>query len=94
MLPHAEGSDTDISTKVVSDVVSAATDLMDKAKNAADMMLSEVVDENSHQVSKRAVKLINLTENGAMVTGLEKGEIIATAGVNMLVEGQQVRLLD
>ena len=44
MLPHAEGSDTDMSTKVVSDVVSAVTDLMDKAKDAADMMLSEVVD--------------------------------------------------
>jgi len=53
-----------------------------------------VVDENSKQVSKRAVTLINLTEKGAMVTGLKTGEIIATAGANMLVEGQQVRILE
>lgn len=53
-----------------------------------------VVDENSQQVSKRAVTLINLTEKGAMVTGLKTGEIIATAGANMLVEGQQIRILE
>jgi RND family efflux transporter MFP subunit len=53
-----------------------------------------VVDERSHQVNKRAVTIINLTENGAMITGLEPGEIIATAGANMLVEGQQVRILE
>ncbi len=53
-----------------------------------------VVDENSKQVSKRAIKVINLTENGAMVTGLQPGEMIATAGASMLVDGQQVRILE
>ncbi len=53
-----------------------------------------VVDENSKTVSKRAVSVANLTEEGALVTGLEPGEIIATAGANMLVEGQQVRILE
>jgi RND family efflux transporter MFP subunit len=53
-----------------------------------------VVDESSKQVSKRAVTIINLTEKGAMITGLESGETIATAGANMLVEGQQVRILE
>jgi RND family efflux transporter MFP subunit len=52
-----------------------------------------IVDQNTNQVNKREVNLINLTENGAMVTGLEKGETIATAGANLLVEGQQVRIL-
>ena len=52
-----------------------------------------VVDQNNNQVNKREVTLINLTEVGAMVTGLEKGETIATAGANLLVEGQQVRIL-
>ena len=52
-----------------------------------------IVDQNTNQVNKREVTLINLTENGAMVTGLEKGETIATAGANLLVEGQQVRIL-
>jgi multidrug efflux pump subunit AcrA (membrane-fusion protein) len=53
-----------------------------------------VVDQSRNQVSKRAVEVINLTESGAMVTGLEPGEMIATAGANMLVEGQQVRILE
>ena len=53
-----------------------------------------VVNPSNNQVSKRAVEIINLTENGAMVTGLESGEVIATAGANMLVEGQQVRILE
>jgi len=53
-----------------------------------------VLDQNSNQVSKREVTLINLTEVGAMVTGLETGETIATAGANLLVEGQQVRILE
>ncbi len=52
-----------------------------------------IVDQNTNQVNKREVTLINLTENGAMVTGLEKGDTIATAGANLLVEGQQVRIL-
>jgi RND family efflux transporter MFP subunit len=52
-----------------------------------------VVDQNSNQVNKREVTLINLTEFGAMVTGLEVGETIATAGANLLVEGQKVRIL-
>jgi RND family efflux transporter MFP subunit len=53
-----------------------------------------VVDENSKKVNKRAVTIINLTENGAMITGLEPGEMIATAGANMLVQDQQVRILE
>ena len=53
-----------------------------------------VVDPSSNLVSKRPVSVINLTENGAMVTGLEPGEVIATAGANMLVEGQPVRILE
>ena len=53
-----------------------------------------VVDENSKQVSKRPVTVINLTEQGAMITGLEPGEIIATAGANMLVQDQQVRIVE
>ena len=53
-----------------------------------------VVDQNSMQVNKREIVLINLTETGAMVTGLKVGETIATAGANLLVEGQQVRILE
>ncbi len=53
-----------------------------------------VVDENSMQVDKRPVTIINLTEKGAMITGLEPGQVIATAGANMLVQGQQVRIVE
>lgn len=52
-----------------------------------------VVDGDSSQVNKRAITVINLTEKGAMVTGLKTGETIAIAGANMLVEGQSVRIL-
>lgn len=53
-----------------------------------------VVDESSMQVNKRPVTIISLTENGAMITGLEPGEIIATAGANMLVQDQQIRIVE
>lgn len=53
-----------------------------------------VVDENSKKVNKRPVTIINLTEEGAMITGLEPGEVIATAGANMLVQDQQVRIVE
>ena len=53
-----------------------------------------VVDLNNNQVNKREVTLINLTEAGAMISGLETGETIATAGANVLIEGQQVRILE
>ena len=35
-----------------------------------------------------------MTENGAMITGLEPGEVIATAGANMLVQDQKVRIVE
>lgn len=53
-----------------------------------------VVDEGTKQVHKREVVVVNLTEKGTLVTGLEIGEVIATAGANVLVEGQQVRILE
>lgn len=52
------------------------------------------IDEASKQVHRHEVKIVNLTEDGAMVTGLEQGAWIVTAGVNSLVEGQQVRILE
>lgn len=52
-----------------------------------------VIDEQSKQVEKRSVQVVNLTENGALVNGLKPGEWIATAGANTLVAGQKVRIL-
>ena len=52
-----------------------------------------VIDEQSKQVEKRAVEVLKLTENGALVKGLDPGEWIATTGANTLVAGQKVRLL-
>jgi len=53
-----------------------------------------VVNQDNMQVNKREVTLLKMAETGSMVTGLEVGETIATAGVNLLVEGQQVRILE
>jgi RND family efflux transporter MFP subunit len=52
------------------------------------------IDEQTKKVSLQEVHVVNLTEQGALVTGLETGRWIATAGVNTLVEGQQVRILE
>jgi RND family efflux transporter MFP subunit len=52
-----------------------------------------VIDPQTKKVSRREVNVVNLTERGAMVSGLKPGEWIATAGVNILVQDQQVRIL-
>jgi len=52
-----------------------------------------VIDEQTKKVSRKEVHIVNLTQQGALVTGLEKGLWIVTAGANTLVEGQQVRIL-
>ena len=53
-----------------------------------------VLDQGSMQARKRKVQVLAMTENGALVTGIEAGEIIATAGANLLIEGQKVRILE
>lgn len=54
-----------------------------------------IIDEQAKTVSRREVTGGELTERGVRVTdGLTAGEWIATAGVNYLREGQQVRLLE
>lgn len=51
-----------------------------------------VIDQDSKTVSRRAVKLGGLSISGVAVQeGLQAGELIATAGVNFLSEGQQIR---
>lgn len=52
-----------------------------------------VIDETSNKVSRRQVEIGTLTNSGILVKGLKTGEWIATAGVNTLVEDQQVRIL-
>jgi RND family efflux transporter MFP subunit len=51
------------------------------------------IDETKMTVHKREVKPGNITPRGIMLTGLEPGEWIATAGVHYLKEGQQVRIM-
>ena len=51
-----------------------------------------VIDENADTVAQREVQLGNLVSGGYVIdAGLEPGEVIATAGVHFLTEGQQVR---
>ena len=52
-----------------------------------------VVDKNSATVSRREVMADSLVDTGIPVReGLEVGELVATAGVHFLKEGQRVRL--
>lgn len=54
-----------------------------------------VFDESARVVKKRKVKPENIINNEVLITsGLEPGEIIATAGVVYLYDGQKVRLMD
>lgn len=54
-----------------------------------------VIDEASKTVKKREVKTGELADRGIrIVDGLSPGEMIVTAGVHYLREGQQVRLLE
>ena len=51
-----------------------------------------VIDESAKTVSQREVDIQALVTSGLVVkSGIEPGEIIATAGVHFLSEGQQVR---
>ncbi|RVU39740.1 efflux RND transporter periplasmic adaptor subunit [Hwanghaeella grinnelliae] len=54
-----------------------------------------VFDPDSGTVSRRSVQTENIIDNEVLISsGLEAGEIIATAGVAFLREGQKVRLFD
>ena len=53
-----------------------------------------VVDRQSHTVSLRPVDAVRFdVENVVISRGLEKGDLVVTAGVQMLRPGQKVRLL-
>lgn len=51
-----------------------------------------IFDKASSTVSRQAVQTGEITQHGVLVKGLNGGEIIATAGVNVLREGQHVRV--
>ena len=54
-----------------------------------------VYDSETETVSKRAIRTGGVADNHiAVLEGLEEGDIIATAGVTFLSDGQQVTLLD
>lgn len=54
-----------------------------------------IYDEQAKVVNKRQVQTENLLNNEVFISdGLKEGDIIATAGVNYLRDGQKVTLLD
>ena len=54
-----------------------------------------VYDPTTSTVSTRSVETGGVRDNAiAVLDGLEEGEVIATAGVSFLRDGQQVTLLD
>ena len=52
-----------------------------------------VIDEGGTTVRKQLVKPGTLTSIGIRVTGLDAGQWIATAGVDYLQEGQEIKIL-
>jgi len=54
-----------------------------------------VIDTSANSVHKREVQLGKLTDYGVTIlSGLDAGEYIATAGVHFLEEGQVIRILE
>lgn len=62
--------------------------------NTGDQQFVWVVDPSSQTVSKRAITALEITTDGIKVGGVNPGEIIVTAGVEYLREGQEVRLMN
>lgn len=52
-----------------------------------------IFDETSSTVKKTPVEIHEVNRSGLMVRGLEKGQVVVTAGTHSLSEGQEVRLL-
>jgi multidrug efflux pump subunit AcrA (membrane-fusion protein) len=51
-----------------------------------------IVDPGTHRVSQRAVKLGAAQKDGVLITeGLQAGDIVVSAGVNQLHNGQKVK---
>jgi RND family efflux transporter MFP subunit len=52
-----------------------------------------VIDENGMTIRQQPIEQLRLTSLGMRVKGIQPGEWVATAGVDYLKEGQQVRIL-
>jgi len=52
-----------------------------------------IIDENSMTIQRQPVEQVRLTSLGMRVKGVQPGQWVATAGVDYLREGQQVRIL-
>lgn len=63
-------------------------------EDAAGKKFVWVLDEAAGTVSRRDVETSTISPNGVLVKGLRDGEMIATAGISFLTEGQKVRPMD
>ncbi len=72
------------------DVVIPVTALFSPEMDGASFVW--VIDENSNTASRRQVEVESLSSTGLVISeGLDQGEVVATAGVHFLNEGQRVR---
>lgn len=53
-----------------------------------------VFNETTQQASKAGVDVLGFTKNNALISGLEPGTRVITAGVHVLTEGQKVRPME
>ena len=61
---------------------------------ATGVWILEAAGDGTYTARRQPVELGDLTGRGVRVRGVEPGQVIATAGVHTLVEGQRVRLLE
>ena len=52
-----------------------------------------VIDQGNQTVKRQEISTGAISPNGVLVQGLKGGEFIVTAGVNKLIEGQKVRII-
>ncbi len=80
--------------KIKSEKLVAPASAIGEDSNGHFVFSLEKVEKN-FLVQKKNVQIGNLTTEGfEIVTGLSKGELVATAGLSTLLDGMKVRLMN
>lgn len=83
------------SSETVEQLISPVKAIGNDADGDFAFVLTENNDAGNYKVSKRSVRIGDLTPKGFIVLdGLQKGELVATAGIKSLLDGMEVTLLE
>ncbi len=78
----------------ISAICTDCSKLAGKYQPQDEQLFVYVVDEQTYKVERRLVKAVETKGNSVLIEqGLKQGELVVTAGVAFLLEGQEVTLL-